>query len=185
MRRRSDVELIDLSRRRYLQGVALALISASGPAAAWSGWRNECLDPQLTPKLPLEQSAWQDLNPADLWDCHTHIVGSGDSNSGIMVSEAMRSPLSHPIQSLQYWFYANAACANGEQQDQKFIDRLHTLMVNMPSGVKAMLYAFDRTHGATGDPDHINTSFFVPNEYAQTLAQRYPQYFEWVASIHP
>lgn len=98
----------------------------------------------------------------------------------------MNAPLLHPIQTLQHWAYANAACT-GEPggQDVAFVERLLALLNTMPQGAKAMLYAFDKAHGANGDADHANTAFFVPNAYAQTLAKRYPERFEWVASIHP
>lgn len=134
----------------------------------------------------LETAAWQGIDPADWWDCHTHIVGSGDGGSGISVSPDMRSPLRHPIQTLQHWAYANAACTGDDGgQDLAYVTRILALLNTMPKGAKAMLYAFDKAHGANGDPDHANTSFFVPNDYAQALARHYPERFEWVASIHP
>jgi len=48
-----------------------------------------------------------------------------------------------------------------------------------------MLFAFDRIHDENGRADEANSFFYVPNAYAQSLAQRYPERFEWVASIHP
>lgn len=174
------------SRRRFLQLTAAGLASASSPASALFRLNNLCLDPNGTPVSTLETVAWQGIDPADWWDCHVHIVGSGDGDSGITLNQAMHQPLLHPIQSLQHWAYANAACAgdNG-RQDAAFIERSLALLNTMPRGAKAMLYAFDRAHGANGDPDHANTFYFVPNEYARKLAQHYPDRFEWVASIHP
>lgn len=173
------------SRRRFLKLAAAGLGSASMPASALFRLDNQCLDPAGTPVSALETAAWQGINSADWWDCHTHIVGSGDGGSGITQTPEMHQPLRHPIQTFQHWAYANAACIPGSDQDNAFVKRLTALMEAMPKGAKAMLYAFDRTHGASGDPDHANTAFFVPNEYAQRLAQTYPERFEWVASIHP
>lgn len=178
--------MINRSRRRFLKLAATSLAAASPQASAMFRLRNPCFDPASTPMSALEEAAWRGIDPADWWDCHTHIIGSGDGGSGITLSPDMHEPLRHPIQSLQHWAYANAACTgdNGGQ-DQAFVERILALLNTMPKGAKAMLYAFDRAHGASGDPDHASTSFFVPNDYAQALAQRYPECFEWVASIHP
>lgn len=173
------------SRRHFLKMVTSGLLATSMPAAALFRLNNPCLDPGATPISELESLAWQGIDPTDWWDCHTHIIGSGDSGSGITQTPDMHAPLKHPIQSLQHWAYANAACIGDTNQDLAFVNRIRALMDSMPKGAKAMLYAFDRAHGANGDPDHANTAFFVPNEYAQSLAQLYPERFEWVASIHP
>lgn len=174
------------SRRRFLQLAAAGLATASSPAKALFRLNNLCLDPKETPASDLETAAWQGIDPADCWDCHVHIVGSGDGGSGITLNPAMHQPLLHPIQTLQHWAYANAACTgdNGGQ-DEAFVKRIMALLDTMPKGAKAMLYAFDRAHGANGDPDHASTFYFVPNAYAQTLAQHYPERFEWATSIHP
>lgn len=176
----------NFGRRRFLQLAASGLFAASTPASALFRLNNLCLDPAQTPWSELEAAAWQGIDPADWWDCHTHIVGSGDSGSGITLNPALHQPLRHPIQSLQHWAYANAACAEGAgHQDQAFVERILALLESMPQGAKVMLYAFDRAHGANGDADHANSFYFVPNAYAQALAKRHPQRFEWVASIHP
>ncbi|MGZ4958159.1 MAG: amidohydrolase family protein [Methylomonas sp.] len=174
------------SRRRFLQVAAAGLASASLPAEALFRLNNLCLDPAKTPASDLEAAAWKGIAPEDWWDCHVHIVGSGDGGSGITLNPAMHQPLLHPIQTLQHWAYANAACTgdNGGQ-DEAFVKRIRDLLDTMPKGAKAMLYAFDRAHGANGDPEHTNTFYFVPNAYALELAKRYPDRLEWVASIHP
>ncbi|SJM93859.1 hypothetical protein [Crenothrix polyspora] len=174
------------SRRHFLQLAATGLISYSSSAPALFRLANACLDPLKTPTTALETLAWQGINPVNYWDCHTHIVGSGDGGSGITMSADMNAPLLHPIQTIQHWAYANAACTgNSGGQDIAFVKRLLALLETLPQGAKAMLYAFDKAHGANGDANHANTSFFVPNDYAMSLAQRYPERFEWVASIHP
>ncbi len=174
------------SRRRFLQYASASLVTASTPVSAFFRLTNPCLDPVETPTSALEKLVWQGVNPEDWWDCHTHIVGSGDSGSGITLSQEMDAPLLHPIQTLLHYAYANAACAGKKGgQDIAFVKRLVALLESMPKGAKAMLYAFDKVHGANGDADHANTAFFVPNEYAMTLAKQYPERFEWVASIHP
>jgi uncharacterized protein len=174
------------TRRRFLQLATAGLITTSTSASALFRLANPCLDPIGTPTTALETAAWQGINPENWWDCHTHIVGSGDSNSGITMSMEMNAPLLHPIQTIQHWAYANAACAGkAGGQDVAFVQRLLALLNTLPKGAKAMLYAFDKAHGANGDADHANTAFFVPNDYAMALAKHYPARLEWVASIHP
>ncbi|WP_394753935.1 amidohydrolase family protein [Crenothrix sp.] len=176
----------DYSRRRFLQLATASLVTASTPASALFRLANSCLDPLHTPTSLLETAAWQGVNPENWWDCHTHIVGSGDGDSGITQNPDMNEPFLHPVQTFQRWVYANAACAgNMGKQDVNFVIRTLALLNAMPKGAKAMLYAFDKTHGARGDPDHANTAYFVPNDYAMKLAKTYPERFEWVASIHP
>ncbi len=176
----------NFSRRRFLQWATAGLVTCSPPASALFNLTNPCLDPSETPASSLEASAWQGINTNDWWDCHTHIIGSGDGNSGITLSPDLDSPVLHPLQTLQHWAYANAACTGSYGgQDAAYVNRLLALMNTMPKGAKAMLFAFDKAHGANGDADHAHTAFFVPNAYAKALAQRYPERFEWVASIHP
>ncbi len=178
--------LTNQSRRNFLKLSATGLLMHSRSVSAFPKIINECLDPRLISTSKLEENAWQGINPENWWDCHAHIVGSGDSDSGITLSSDLSDPLLHPIQYIQHLAYENAACTgNSGEQDIAFVSRLMALMEVMPKGAKAMLYAFDKVHGANGDADHINTAFFVPNEYAQSLAQRYPERLEWVASIHP
>ena len=163
------------SRRKFLQ-LANAMFRLS----------NQCLDPTQTPTSALETLAWQGIAPEDWWDCHVHIIGSGDGGSGILLNPAMHQPLLHPIQSLQHWFYANAACTGDDgRQDAAFVERLVALMDTMPKGAKVMLFAFDQIYDSNGNADAANSFFYVPNAYAKTLAHRYPERFEWVASIHP
>ena len=173
--------------RRSDAQLAAACCCAVGPqASVYFRLANRCLDPKETPYSGLEQQAWEGISPENWWDCHTHIVGSGDGGSGIILNDAMQRPVRHPIQTLLYKAYSNAACV-GEKggQDHTFVDRLVALLDTMPKGAKTMLYAFDKIYGDNGSADEIHTSFFVPNEYAMMLAKRYPARFEWVASIHP
>ena len=91
------------ARRHFLKLAAVSLATTSTPAAALFRLNNQCLDPAGTPASALETAAWQGINPADWWDCHTHIVGSGDGGSGITQTPDMHAPLRHPIQTLQHW----------------------------------------------------------------------------------
>ncbi|MGE0873149.1 MAG: amidohydrolase family protein [Burkholderiales bacterium] len=130
-------------------------------------------------------AAWEGIDPARMWDAHAHLVGTGDSGSGIYVNPAMESLL-NPAQYARRLFFLNAGCAHDAKDgvDRAYIERMHNLLDGM-RGAKLMLFAFDRAHDAEGRPDLARTAFWVPDAYARDTARAHPRYFEWVASIHP
>jgi mannonate dehydratase len=132
------------------------------------------------------RSAWAGLDPAKVWDAHTHLIGAGDSPSGVYVNPRMESLL-RPQHYARRLFFLNAGCAHEApgNVDRAYVARMRNLLDAMPRGVKALLYAFERTHREDGTPDLERTSFFVPDAYARDTARAAPDRFEWVASIHP
>lgn len=166
---------------------------ALGGLALWRIWPKQGLINPCLANLPsaiihheIVQTAWQDLDAQQVWDCHVHLVGNGDSNSGIWLNPALES-LTHPVQFAQRLFFLNAGCAheaNG-QVDQSYVARMRNLLNDLPTGVKLMLFAFDFNHREDGTPDREASAFHVPNEYAHGIVKQFPQHFEWVASIHP
>ncbi len=178
--------IVNKSRRSFFKQTSNCCMCGCFSGLANLRLANRCLNPEDTPCSELEKQAWRGVNPDKWWDCHTHIVGSGDGGSGIFLHAAMQQPLRHPIQSLLYKAYANAACTGKlGSQDVAFVERLVALMETMPKGAKAMLFAFDKVYDSYGNPSDAKTSFFVPNDYAMALAKAYPDRFEWVASVHP
>jgi len=132
------------------------------------------------------RSAWEGLDAARVWDSHAHLVGTGDSGSGIVVNPRMES-LMHPGQYARRLFFLNAGCAHDtpDSVDRAYVERMLNLLAGMPPGVKLLLYAFDRAHDEHGAPDWENTTLYVPDAYAREVAKANPARFEWVASIHP
>jgi len=154
------------------------------------GLSNDCLPAELPDKLArheLLQATWEGIDSHQLWDCHTHLVGVGDSASGIHINPQMRS-LWHPMQYLQFKFYLGASCALSAEAstiDQGVVLRLLELQGELPGGYRSMLLAFDYFHDEQGNPDPAKSPFAVPDKYARETAQQHPQSFEWIASIHP
>jgi uncharacterized protein len=136
------------------------------------------------------EAAWRGIEPAQAWDAHAHLVGTGDSGSGIYVNPAMESWL-QPGQYARRLFFLNAGCAHEARDsvDLAYVERLRNLVDGLNGdrnrGVKLMLFAFDRTHDEHGEPDLPHSAFYVPDAYVRDTARAHPQYFEWVASIHP
>ncbi|BCM26275.1 amidohydrolase family protein [Methyloradius palustris] len=181
-----------MKRRDFILG--MGLLGAS--AAAWGGYQywpkpglmNPCLPglPDEVRNHPLMQKVWQGLDSAQVWDCHVHLVGTGDSaTSDSPWFNPNMDSYWHPILKLQKAFYMNGACADPDHIDQSTVARMVDLVAEMPAGFKTMLFAFDWFHDEAGKPQKPHSIFNIPNNYAARIAHAHPQYFEWVCSIHP
>ena len=152
------------------------------------GLFNPCVPgplPQPLADHELVTAAWEGVDPRRFWDCHVHIVGVGDGGTGVWIAPRMRNPL-HPIQYAQRVFYQNSVCAEREGSvDADALVRLVQLHGDFRPGAKLMLLAFERRYDELGRLDLERTSYHAPNAYARDVARRYPDKFEWIASIHP
>jgi len=177
-------------RRLLLGGLGLAGLTASALAARRSPALFNACRAALPPDLadhPLIRGAWAGLDPQQVWDVHTHLVGTGDSGSGVVVNPQMGSLL-HPLQYAQRLFYLNAGCVHEAPQgqvDRAYVERLHNLIAGFPAGAKVLLFAFDRFHDEAGQAVPERSTFYVPDAYAARIAREFPAGFEWAASIHP
>ena len=179
-----------MNRRLFLRalGAGALGIAAGCDFSLEEGIFNPCL-PDPTPKRLLDHDvvakSWQGIDPAKFWDCHVHVAGVGDANTGVWITPQMNSLL-HPWQNLQRRFYLNASCTEREGSvDEDFVRRLLQCLDAFPRGAKAMLLAFDFHYDELGARREDLSSFFVPNRYASGLAQRFPDRLEWICSIHP
>jgi mannonate dehydratase len=132
------------------------------------------------------QAAWQGIDPAQVWDSHVHLVGTGDSGSGVYVNPAMGSLLNPGLYARRL-FFLNAGCVHDApgSVDRSYVERMRNLVDGMRPGVKLLLLAFDRAHDDRGRPDLERSGFWVPDAYARDTARAHPRYFAWAASIHP
>jgi uncharacterized protein len=179
-----------VNRRRFLLGGALA--GAAGLAGCRysleQGLWNPCLGalPADVAAHPLLRDAWSGIDPDKVWDSHVHLAGTGDSGGGIRIHPGMNSLLD-PAQYARRMFLMNAACVNDappDAVDTRYVARLLNLMTDMRSGVRLLLFAFERTYDEKGVVLWDKTGIYVPNAYARDVARLHPQ-FEWAASIHP
>jgi mannonate dehydratase len=181
-----------LRRRKLLLGAGAALAGVSA-LAAWRYWPEQGLWNPCYARLPrrlaqheLVRAAWEGVDPAQCWDAHSHLIGTGDSASGIFVNPATESFL-NPGQYARRLFFLNAGCVHDapESVDRAYIERMHNLIDGLRPGCKLVLFAFERAHDEAGAPDIAHTVFHVPDAYARDVARQHPAYFEWAASIHP
>ncbi len=176
-----------MNRRAFLASLGAAGLAYAG-YRLWpdQGIINPCISglPDTLAQHPLMQQIWEGIDPEQVWDSHVHIVGTGDSDSGIWFNPNMDSWL-HPSLKIQKKFYENGACAEPSEIDHSTISRMLTLSKEMPTGYKSLLFAFDWFHDEKGIARKENSIFHIPNQYAAEIAIAHSQYFEWVASIHP
>jgi mannonate dehydratase len=136
------------------------------------------------------QAAWEGIHPANVWDSHVHLVGTGDSGSGVYVNPEMESVLHIGLYARRL-FFLNAGCVHDApgSVDRSYVERMRNLVDGLnPEGMrgaKLLLLAFERAHDDAGKPDLARSGFWVPDAYARDTARAYPRYFEWAASIHP
>jgi uncharacterized protein len=189
-----------MNRRQFLIGSAALGLSATAFAGIryWpeQGFTNPCLSGLPTDILnnPLMTQIWAGIDATQVWDCHVHLVGTGDSDraidSAVWVNPQMDS-YAHPILKVQKYFYMNGSCATeknvGKSKgiDISVVQRKLDMVQEMPAGFKLMLFAFDWYHDENGKPVQEKSIFHIPDQYAIDVALSEPQAFEWVASIHP
>jgi mannonate dehydratase len=132
------------------------------------------------------KAAWEGLDPDNVWDAHSHLVGQGDSSSGITINPRMESAL-HIEHYARRLFFLNGGCAYRSQGgiDEAYVARLLNLMDGMKRGAKLVLFAFDRAYTEDGKRDLDRTAFHVPDAYVRETAREHPRVFEWACSIHP
>ena len=121
----------------------------------------------------LVKAAWEGIDPSRVWDSHAHLVGTGDSASGIRINPRMESLL-NPAEYARRVFFLNAGCApQAPGVDQAYIERLENLMAGLAPGAKILLFAFERTFDSQGEVRWDHTGFYVPDAYVRDTAARW------------
>jgi mannonate dehydratase len=180
-----------MNRRRFLSSL---VVGAVGGALWWyrdwlpeRGLFNPCLGSQLPQRIaahPAVAGAFEDLDLSKVWDCHVHLVGTGDGEQGeVWANPVLDSPW-HPLQLIQKQLYMNASCVSGQQDgDAAYVERLRTLL-EPDTGMRLMLLAFDYNYDESGRRRPERSTFFISNRYAQAVATSHPR-LEWICSVNP
>lgn len=133
----------------------------------------------------LVERAFADVEPGELRDYHTHILGLGTGGSGTWLNPKSLS-WRHPIARLKALVYFSAAdITDMRQADAQYVGRLVRLIRAVPGDGKYYILAFDHYYRPDGTIDHGKSNFFTPNDYVFRLSERYPDIFIPAISIHP
>jgi len=191
------VTLSMMNRRAFLTRIGSVGLGAAGLLSIkacqyWphEGMRNHCHPGGLPPHLrdhELVKATWEGIDGNQVWDCHAHLIGIGDSASGVWLNPNLQSLL-HPVLYTQFKFYLDGSCAEkigAATVDEGMVKRLRDLHQDLPPGFRFMLLAFDYAHDEHGTVVKKITPFHTPNAYALRTAKLHPAQFEWIASIHP
>lgn len=127
-----------MGRGQFLLG--LSAIGASGLTIAgaryWpeSGFTNPCFShlPDELKQHPLMQTIWGDIDAAQVWDTHAHIIGVGDNGGDVWCNPDMDN-WSHLILKIQKDFHMNGGCITSGREDETFIASMVGLSANMPA----------------------------------------------------
>lgn len=178
-----------MKRRTWLKLLGAGTVGGIG-AAFWpdEGAWNPCPVETIPDSLlnhELVQQAWQGIDPELYLDSHLHMVGTGDTDSGIWLHPDMQNPL-QIMQYVRFKFYMNATCMrDGQPVDRQYVNYLLRLNKDFQAGAKFMLLAFDHRYDEKGVILKDKSPFAIPNQYAAGIAQQHPNRFKWAASIHP
>ncbi len=179
-----------MQRRRLLLAGSIAAggLLTGCDLSLRDGVFNACLAelPQDLREHPLITAAWSGLDASKVWDTHCHVFGNGDSGSGLWFNPQMEK-IWNPLGYLQREFYINASCTDDSpgKADRSFVERLLAQCRGMAPGFQVLLFGFDWARDDSGAPLADHSTFYVPDDYAAHLAASHPEYFQWVASIHP
>jgi len=180
---------MSINRRQFLTFLG---VSFAGGAVAYNWPHEGLLNPCPGTPVPddllnhdVVLAAWEGIDPALYRDVHTHLLGAGDGDSGIYLHPTMQDIFT-PAQYIRFKFYINASCAENENGiDIGYVNQLKQHMSSFSVGAKAMLLAFDFNHDELGVANKDKSPFYTPNTYVKKIAKENPDWFEWIASIHP
>jgi predicted TIM-barrel fold metal-dependent hydrolase len=147
----------------------------------------EQIDEKLSPAAKkMVKDAFEGINEKTLHDMHFHVVGLGNSGSGIEINPMMKMWWKHLGKYNRYNVYMSASgVTDVNQADEQYIDRIVRLNKYMPMRIKTHILAFDRHYNEDGTINHHHTEFYIPNDYVWKISQKYPEYFVPVMSVHP
>jgi len=120
-----------------------------------------------------------------LIDHHVHVIGLGNSGSGIEVNADMQS-LSHPFKYTRFNSFLDAAGIDDlARADQQYIDILLSQIEQIEVPLKVVGLALDRHYLENGEPLAAETEIYVPNQYLVNLSETHPEQIIPAISLHP
>lgn len=133
----------------------------------------------------LIRRAFEGVGPEGPVDFHVHVFGEGHGPDAPFVSPTTRSWL-NPYRMAQYRVYLSASGIRDEERvSEQYEERLVDLARHFGGGGRFFIYAMDRHYRPDGTEDPRATTFYVPNHQVVAMAERHPELFVPVISVHP
>ncbi len=177
-------------KRRLLIGLALfaaCVYLGSGALIDWLAGHSERGAVQKRTLSPaaaqLLDECLADLPEGPLVDVHAHLAGRGP-HSGCWVNPRLLSLL-HPRDWIRMRSYLSAAGLGLDAPDRQWVDGFIDLARARPRAGLHYMLAFDYRFDEGGRRDLDHSEFFVPNEYAHSVALQHPDLLRCAASVHP
>ena len=128
--------------------------------------------------------SFQGIDASKLVDFHAHILAIGTSARDAFVNPRMMSGMN--LERLKFWIYkSSSGIRHEENADEEYVARLVRLARGIKHGGKYRILGFDKHYNADGTVNLKKTNMYVPNQYVVELAQKYPDIFLPVISVHP
>ncbi len=144
------------------------------------------IDQELSPQAQeLIDTAFAPYVADTLVDHHVHILGLGNTASGIEVHPDTRSYL-HPFKLTRFNYFMDAGSVTNEAlADEQYLGYLLAQLEKIPTEFRVLSLAFDRFYKENGAEDQDNFEIYVPNEYVVELGQLHPDKITSAISVHP
>ncbi len=133
----------------------------------------------------LIDKAFSGVDFARVRDTHVHLIGVGHNDSGIELRPGYESIFNLKSYLRYNLFLKASGLSDSPHLDQDYIDRLVKLIRDGGLKYKHHILAFDRHYNENGKVVESHTEMYIPNEYSYKMAQKYPDIFEPVISVHP
>jgi len=167
-----------------MRNLSLALLLIIGLVAC----RTETITDQTDLSPATRQLINRVLNPYvgdTLVDNHVHIVGLGNSNSGIEVQADLQT-IMYPFKFTRFAYFLDAARVTDKTlADEQYVAELKTLIDQFPQPFQVVGLALDRNYSLSGEINQEQTEIYVPNTYIYALSQSYPEMIIPAISVHP
>jgi len=132
----------------------------------------------------LIEKAFSDIPNGALHDYHTHMIGL-DKEKGAYINPKLLT-WSHPIHRIKTSIYLSGAnIENLGKASEQYIERLISLVRNIKNHGKYHILAFDHHYNKDGTINHDKSEFYTSNEYVFKLAEKHPDIFIPIISVHP
>ncbi len=144
------------------------------------------IDRELSPQAQiLIDQAFAPFKDDTLVDHHVHILGLGNTDSGIEVNPDTRSYF-HPIKLARFKYFMSAGSVTNEAlADEQYLGYLLAQIEKIPGKFRVIGLALDRFYKENGTVDPDNYEIYIPNKYVVELSRLYPEKIIPAVSIHP